>query len=201
MLCQECNNKAAEDCDYGLCGRCCQKGNCHRHGWYEVECEICSRLFQNENNLNQHMQTHQPRNKICPVCGQVSFKTVSGVTMHVESGFCAGCGGHGRKLVRDFMKANMPQFYPPAICDRYSDSSEEDPYCRSCDRSFKSMGALLQHMEAKHGGQVSGVRLSLMPWAWDSIDLHRSTLRFRWWFETVLDGYGSNLLALHRPAP
>jgi len=43
----------------------------------------------------------------------------------------------------------------PAICDRSdSNDSNEDPYCRSCDRSFESMGALLQHMEAKHDSRV-----------------------------------------------
>ena len=82
--------------------------------------------------------------------------------MHVESGYCAGCGERGQKLVRDFMKKNLPQCYAPAICDR-SDSSDwnEDPYCRSCDRFFKSMGALLQHMEAKHDSRVGVPRLHL----------------------------------------
>mmetsp|Transcript_85394 Transcript_85394/g.135361 ORF Transcript_85394/g.135361 Transcript_85394/m.135361 type:complete len:165 (+) Transcript_85394:45-539(+) len=162
MACGICNNKAAGDCDYDLCGRCCDRGDCHRHGWYEYECETCFRLFQNQNNLNQHMQTHKPRDKLCPVCGQVSFKSTSGVTMHVESGYCAGCGERGQKLVRDFMKKNLPQCYAPAICDR-SDSSDwnEDPYCRSCDRFFKSMGALLQHMEAKHDSRVGVPRLHL----------------------------------------
>ncbi|CAJ1338823.1 unnamed protein product [Effrenium voratum] len=163
MICGDCNNKAPNDCDYGLCGRCCDYGACHRHGWFEHECPECARLFGTENGLRQHMQTHQPRNKVCPVCQKKSFKSVSNVTMHVESGHCSGCYGDGPKLVRDFMKQNMPQVYQPAICDGDSsdDSSEDDPYCRSCDRFFKTMGALLQHMEAKHGSRLDASRMRL----------------------------------------
>eukprot|EP00438_Fugacium_kawagutii_P027286 Skav230164 [mRNA] locus=scaffold996:135293:135625:- [translate_table: standard] len=107
------------------------------------------------------MQTHQPRNKSCPACGRANFRSVSGVTIHVESGYCKGCGNQGPRLVRDFMKKNMPQCYQPALCDGEVSEEDDDPYCRSCDRFFKSMGALLQHMEAKHRGHVGAPKLSL----------------------------------------
>ncbi|CAE7214438.1 ZNF557 [Symbiodinium pilosum] len=156
----ECNNKAANDCDYGLCGSCCDHGACHRHGWFEHECDTCGRLFENQNNLNQHMRTHMPKDKFCPACGKFASSSVSGVTMHVENGHCSACGHHGGRLVRDFMRHNVPEYLRPAICDGYvNESEDEDPYCSICDRSFKSFGALLQHTEAKHSQR--GPQLSL----------------------------------------
>ncbi|CAK8996799.1 unnamed protein product [Durusdinium trenchii] len=153
--CDACNNKAASDCDYGLCGGCCTYGACYRHGWFEYQCQTCNRLFENENNLNQHMRTHLPRNKMCPACGK-AYSSISSVTMHVEGGHCSVCQGRGAAIVHDFMRQNAPHFFRPALCDA-SETSEEsngdEPYCRLCDRSFKNFGALLQHQEAKHASQ------------------------------------------------
>ena len=160
--CSDCGyNRAASDCDYGLCGGCCDHGACHRHGWFEHECETCGRLFENQNNLYQHMRTHMPRNKYCPACGKFASSSVSGVTMHLENGHGPVCRDQGASQVKDFVRQKAPQFLRPAIRDgSASESSDEVPYCNICDRSFGSFGALFQHKEAKHSRSGSQLKLT-----------------------------------------
>ena len=160
--CSDCGNKrAAYDCDYGLCGGCCYHGACHRHGWFEYECETCGRLFENPNNLHQHMRTHMPRDKYCPACRKFASSSVSGVTMHLENGHCPVCRDQGASQVKDFVRQKAPQFLRQAICDgSASESTDEFPHCNICGRYFNSFGALFQHREAKHSQSGSQLRLT-----------------------------------------
>ncbi|CAE8632998.1 unnamed protein product [Polarella glacialis] len=160
MACNGCSNRAASDCDYGYCGKCCFKGSCGRHGWFQYECTECSRLFENDNNLKQHMQVHLPRDTMCPSCGDTRFRSHVNVAQHVESGGCRACGTQGKQMVRNFTRAHAPQFFHLALGDRnydweIDDEDDEDvPYCSQCHRDFKSVASLLQHIEAKHAGQA-----------------------------------------------
>lgn len=139
-----------------------------KHEYYDryplPYCEECDRWFEHGNSAQQHEKTHRSRDKVCPMCEQRSYGSVADVALHIESGFCSACRGksNARQVVYDFMQGHRETraFLKPAICDWASDGSEEEvpeyPYrCDACQRDFKTMGALLQHRDAKHAGASS----------------------------------------------
>jgi len=183
MSCEECGNKAARDCDYGLCGQCCDYRNCSRHGFdltceecgnpasedcdyqrcrlhcgqadcprhgSDINCSVCSRYFWNQNALDQHMQTHRPRNVGCPMCGARRFRSGAGVAQHIEGGWCSECGSQGRSMTRDFVRRNAPHLFQRALEDGNAGNSEDEDFeCRYCQRTFRTVGGLMQHQESR----------------------------------------------------
>ena len=130
-----------------------------------VFCPVCSRMFDHPNGnprhianmLNQHMQTHRPRNVSCPVCGDTRFKSGANAVSHVESGACRGCRGkdNARKNIYDFVAKNEASrgllAERPALdyCGRPMEMDLPDkPYkCQSCGRRYSQLSSLMQHQE------------------------------------------------------
>lgn len=123
------------------------------------KCHVCNRYFNNQNELNMHSQTHRPRNVSCPVCGESRFGSGANAVQHVESGYCSGCPGadHARQQIYDFasQRGTMNRYMtdvPRLTYGGYESSDVPDfPYhCSDCNKYFRQMSQLLQHLDNKH---------------------------------------------------
>ncbi|KAI3632746.1 hypothetical protein MIR68_008821 [Amoeboaphelidium protococcarum] len=67
------------------------------HNW----CSECGKCFSNWNALRNHEQSdvHKQRSITCPLCRQLTFKTLSAVAAHVESSRCNGFKGSRQDLL------------------------------------------------------------------------------------------------------
>lgn len=127
------------------------------------QCGTCHRTFNNQNELNMHMQVHRPRNVACPVCGERRFKSGANAVQHVESGYCTGCKGSERARDQIYQYANSKKAMRPYLTGTplltnggYNDGTTPDfPYqCRPCNKRFRHLSQLLQHNDQKHGQQA-----------------------------------------------
>jgi len=127
---------------------------------YAYSCGECGKTFQNQNNLNMHMQVHRSRTVSCPVCGEMRFKSGANAVQHVESGYCSGCrgGGNARNQIYEFAKkqGRMRQYLTdvPMLTNGgydYDRGVPEYPYCCPvCSISFRNLSQLMQHQDQKH---------------------------------------------------
>jgi len=133
-------------------------GYCHA---VNFQCGICSRTFNNQNELNMHQQVHRLRNVACPVCGDVRFRSGANAVQHVESGSCTGCRGQGnarqqiykfataQQSMRRFVAGGQPMLTNGNDCN--NNSIPDFPYhCPQCSKSFRQLSQLLQHNDQKH---------------------------------------------------
>lgn len=136
-----------------------------------VECKVCDKIFDkrgtkeaNESSLRYHMETHKERSLSCPGCHRL-YRHVSAVSMHFESGSCAGCRGKfkARQKMYDFARNShhMRQYLadPPSI--QYVGNIPDIapvpkfPYkCRDCVKKFHQQSQMYQHMFAKHTEEI-----------------------------------------------
>ncbi len=123
------------------------------------ECSVCYRTFDNQNNLDMHMQVHRPKQVACPVCGERRFKSGANAVQHVESGYCSGCRGaeNARNQIYQYAqsKQQMSRYMTDVPQLTYGDWNNNQvpdfPYqCPECDKSFRQMSQLLQHQDQKH---------------------------------------------------
>lgn len=126
---------------------------------YTYTCSQCSRNFNNQNQLNMHMQVHRPRNVACPVCGDTRFRSPANAVQHVESGYCTGCKGqdNARQQIYQFAqrKGGMQQYMDltPLLTYGGGNNAIPDlPYkCPHCvNKSFRHLSQLMQHSDQKH---------------------------------------------------
>ena len=126
------------------------------------QCQECNRCFENQNNLNMHMQVHRPRSVACPICGDTRFKSGANAVQHVESGYCSGCRGqdNAREQIYKFAskKQQMNRYLTqvPMITNGYDNhgSVPDFPYqCPECAKSFCHLSQLMQHQDQKHGNR------------------------------------------------
>ncbi|KAL3791868.1 hypothetical protein HJC23_010728 [Cyclotella cryptica] len=158
------------------CGDWCSRSSFSRNQWIKgdgasrckecvgsdcystYQCGECGRIFNNQNELNMHMQTHRPRNVACPVCGERRFRSGANAVQHVESGYCSGCLGqdNARRQIYDFARRQrgMQSFMdetPLLTYDGNTGGVPDFPYrCRECSRSFRQLSQLMQHQDQKH---------------------------------------------------
>ena len=138
----------------------------HEERW----CAPCKRMFQNENNLRQHLRsaTHQTVKFRCPMtgCGR-AFISTSALALHFESGSCPS--GITREMVDRFFPELLDGggvITNPGrrLTDGPSSSSSASPpattrwwatertwngsayECYLCHRTFKSLVALNAHL-------------------------------------------------------
>mmetsp|Transcript_17434 Transcript_17434/g.25177 ORF Transcript_17434/g.25177 Transcript_17434/m.25177 type:complete len:176 (+) Transcript_17434:30-557(+) len=133
----------------------CVNGYCRSY-----QCSTCNRVFNNQNELNMHMQVHRERNVACPVCGDCRFRSGANAVQHVESGYCRGCRGqdNARMQIYKFahsqrgMSSYLTNSTPQLEWGGYEDSDIPDyPYCcPDCNKSFRQLSQLLQHKDQKH---------------------------------------------------
>ncbi|KAL7509230.1 hypothetical protein ACHAXN_007148 [Cyclotella atomus] len=122
------------------------------------QCGECYREFNNQNELNMHMQVHRPRDVACPICGERRFKTGANAVQHVESGYCSGCSGadNARRQIYEFAQrqGGMQRYLTgtPQLTHVGSSNGVPDmPYqCRECNKSFRNLSQLMQHQDQKH---------------------------------------------------
>ena len=146
------NNQWRKGEGYSRCWRCVE-------GYF---CQVCSRQFNNTNELKMHMQVHRPRNVACPLCGEERFRSGANAVQHVESGYCSGCRGRPNAERNIFRFASsQPAMQPfmnnvPQLTYGGYDDNEmpEFPYwCPDCRISYRHLSQLLQHRDNKHGSQ------------------------------------------------
>lgn len=119
------------------------------------QCKECYRTFNNQNELNMHMQVHRPRQFKCPVCGDIRFKSPANAVQHVESGYCRGCKGkdNARQQIYDFAKkrAGGTPLLTNGSSNYRGGPVPDYPYqCPHCSRLFRDLGQMMQHMDQKH---------------------------------------------------
>ena len=149
------NNQWSKGRGYSRCVYCANS----------YQCKECGRTFQNQNNLNMHMQTHRPKNKSCPICGVQKFRSGANIVQHVESGYCQCCPGgkqRARKEIYKFVYQKRPM-RPyltndvPLLTYGYGSDDDDDVnvpdypyYCPECNKYFRQLSQLLQHQDQKH---------------------------------------------------
>ncbi|KAL9184069.1 hypothetical protein ACHAXT_002155 [Thalassiosira profunda] len=122
------------------------------------ECGECYRTFNNQNELNMHIQVHRPRNVACPVCGDKRFRSGANAVQHVESGYCRGCAGADNARQQIYQYAQSKRAMQPYMTGTplltnggYHDRVPDLPYqCRECAKSFRQLSQLMQHQDQKH---------------------------------------------------
>ncbi|KAI9051551.1 hypothetical protein LZ554_004597 [Drepanopeziza brunnea f. sp. 'monogermtubi'] len=123
-------------------------------------CIPCKRMFRNHNNLTQHQhsKTHVGRDTQCPFC-RASFVTVSGFTIHLESGSCPQSNLNRPKLnnlVQRLDRNNVitrPMLTMPGYENVETVATERawngSAYaCYLCTRKFASLRALNSHLSS-----------------------------------------------------
>nr|VWO96247.1 C2H2-type domain-containing protein [Ganoderma boninense] len=148
-----------------------------REAHYDRWCAPCKRMFQNENNLRQHLgsATHCPANIVCPMkgCGR-SFISTAALVLHLESGTCAS--GMTREMVDRLVKkydkhgvitdpsrliqgsgTSSPQVTRTWATDRAWNGQAYE--CYLCHKTFRSLSALNAHL----GSPVHGDKLYRCP--------------------------------------
>jgi Zinc-finger of C2H2 type len=124
-----------------------------------VCCGVCHRTFTGQNELDMHMQTHRPRNVACLLCGDKRFASPANAIQHVESGYCRECRGakKARRRIRSFAIQNKRLHRFLSVVPLLTNGEQEGdvpefPYqCEYCNKLFRQMGQLQQHLEQKHG--------------------------------------------------
>ncbi|KAL3429118.1 hypothetical protein BDV09DRAFT_50967 [Aspergillus tetrazonus] len=78
-------------------------------GHYRYYCKKCDRRFQNENNLQMHLnsQIHRGRNVQCPFC-KVRYTTASGLSHHLETGACPRAPSLNRESIYRLVRERDP---------------------------------------------------------------------------------------------
>ena len=106
-------------------------------------CRSCERMFENENNLRQHLRSgvHQPANIPCPMEGCDRFCiNPAALVLHYESGTCPS--GLTRdsviRLVAEYDKEDV-------ITEYYSRCSCPETY-GGCGKEYPLLSSLFQHM-------------------------------------------------------
>mmetsp|Transcript_3463 Transcript_3463/g.5511 ORF Transcript_3463/g.5511 Transcript_3463/m.5511 type:complete len:163 (-) Transcript_3463:444-932(-) len=112
------------------------------------------------NNLQQHMQVHQPRNVRCPLCGNQRFRNAANAVQHVESGYCTSCLGqsNARSQVFNFIQSHdrtRSLLSNDALRiqngGQWDGTVPEVPYaCNYCRQRFRQLSQMTQHEAAKH---------------------------------------------------
>jgi hypothetical protein len=123
------------------------------------QCNECYREFNNQNELNMHMQVHRPRAVTCILCGERSFKSAANMVQHVESGYCTACKGSDNARQQIYGFANSQRRMQPYMTNtplltnggnNYQGVPDLPYKCQECAKSFRQLSQLLQHMDNKH---------------------------------------------------
>ncbi|RAL06605.1 uncharacterized protein BO97DRAFT_401671 [Aspergillus homomorphus CBS 101889] len=102
-------------------------------------CVICDNYFDNENDLQMHQQRHQARTMECYGCYR-SFKSFSGMLIHLEAGNCLSGVTEGKM---DSIAHEFHRSWKYIV-------SEDGGWlykCPSCEKEFSKLSALFQHVE------------------------------------------------------
>ena len=125
-------------------------------------CAECHREFNNQNELNMHMQVHRPRTVTCILCRERHFKCGANMVQHVESGYCTGCKGEDRARQQIYEFAQRQRKMQPYMNgtplltnggghNNRGGGVPDFPYqCRQCAKSFRQLSQLMQHQDNKH---------------------------------------------------
>ncbi|KAF2496626.1 hypothetical protein BU16DRAFT_525785 [Lophium mytilinum] len=124
-------------------------------------CSPCSRGFQNNNNLQQHLRSrvHRPVGVECPFC-RLDFVTASGVAHHLEQGKCANAKGVNRESIYKFIRSRDTTGVITKKLLTYQDETAGQMFattntwngssyeCYLCHRHFHQLQHLDQHLKS-----------------------------------------------------
>ncbi|EDU49779.1 Zinc finger protein [Pyrenophora tritici-repentis] len=152
-----------EACDewYDTFARIKQHMNSHGH-WRNHYCNDCNKGFENENNLQIHLNSriHRGSNITCPFCKR-GFATATGVTHHLETGSCS----KARQLNRDTILAEVRRRDPNQLITKklltYPESGSSITAtsasyncdtllyeCYLCHKGFRELKSLNAHVNS-----------------------------------------------------
>ncbi|PLB48185.1 hypothetical protein P170DRAFT_410888 [Aspergillus steynii IBT 23096] len=104
-------------------------------------CVKCERYFATKNNLEMHQQKHQARTMECCGCYK-TFKSFSGVLIHLESGSCPS------NITEEEIDEIAHECYQNR---KYTNEGLEDGgwlyKCPHCEIEFSKLSGLYQHAE------------------------------------------------------
>ncbi|KAF9884196.1 hypothetical protein FE257_002187 [Aspergillus nanangensis] len=104
-------------------------------------CVRCGDCFATDNNLQMHQQKHRPRNMACYGCSN-TFKSFSGVLIHLESGHCAS------NVTKEAIDDIAREYYQSRKYISHERGTDGWVYkCPSCERQFATLSAVYQHAE------------------------------------------------------
>jgi hypothetical protein len=136
------------------------------HNW----CNLCSSFFGSSRALFQHKNSpvHQEEDKLCPLCRQQSFASVSAIAAHVESGQCPRFNGGVNDVARVIRQWEAQQGVQHLFTNKqieYPGYNRVDPgsatphnlgwtYCSQsntydCHREFNSKSNLSAHLDGR----------------------------------------------------
>ncbi len=128
--CPHCQNRAAIDCNHGMCGRCCAslgRGNCERHG--TVQNHDTTSIGDDDDNTTQVEQ--------CTTCNDICANDCPN---HMCARCCMTLGRYGCERHRgpptDDETEEDNQSETTEIVHRTQNNS---PYCRECRRNRAAM--------------------------------------------------------------
>jgi len=144
-----------------LCGKAFSKKTNLKHhlmlhrGEKPWKCHLCGWRFVQKCNLKKHIESHNDGAHPCPHC-DVKFSSKGSVSLHIihQHGEQAMAQGLTTIKGEDDEEAEIPT--PEEILED-EDSDEEDsndkPYgCQQCNKTFKKVELLNQHMQKQHIG-------------------------------------------------
>ncbi|KAI2464899.1 hypothetical protein F4781DRAFT_411154 [Annulohypoxylon bovei var. microspora] len=120
-------------------------------------CYPCNRNFNSYNNIKMHLNSrvHRGRNLECPFCKQ-AYTTATGLTHHMESGFCPKATNLNRDVVYRIIRANDPtnliskKLLDGPVSRRYEATAlawnGHSYECYLCHRKFQQITSLNQHL-------------------------------------------------------
>ncbi|RMZ79155.1 hypothetical protein DV738_g3532, partial [Chaetothyriales sp. CBS 135597] len=125
-------------------------------------CRTHDRSFKNANNLRMHMNSnaHRPATLLCPLCKNSSYATATGLAHHLERGACPRAPNLNRdelfKIVRrcdpnSIISKNLLEWHGSPTYEATSRSwnARLQAYqCYLCNRLFKDLNALTQHINS-----------------------------------------------------
>jgi len=148
-----------EPCSWG-CNRLAamQNHDVEFHHW----CKQHDRFFQNENDLRQHMRSKSHGQSMeCPYCSR-TFPTVTGITLHLESGTCAS-GMNRLKVDKRVHEVDTKGVFTNRKRIGYGDWEPEPDIwaterawngsayeCYFCDNEYDTLGRLNGHITRFH---------------------------------------------------
>ncbi|KAL2854519.1 hypothetical protein BJY01DRAFT_205302 [Aspergillus pseudoustus] len=131
--------------DFHFCCSCCnlnhssaEKLRLHDVAVHNL-CIKCGDYFANANDLRMHQQTHQPRVMRCYGCNH-TFKSFSGMLIHLESGACAS-----RMTEAEINNLAHECYQSRKYINNWAEGWMYR--CPSCYKEFVKLSALYQHAE------------------------------------------------------
>ncbi|KAH1014239.1 hypothetical protein HUJ04_003103 [Dendroctonus ponderosae] len=109
------------------------------------QCNVCSKVLQSEDVLNDHFRSHGPKNHVCSVCGK-SYISKERLAMHINNTHNKKHMLHCGKCSDVFATHRALQLHMRSHTDRAK------PFvCDICEKAFRHETNFVIHMQSHNG--------------------------------------------------